>query len=43
MLLLGTDVDICTDPLQHKSFSLVWQLLQWTHHPKIKNEIPFTW
>lgn len=41
-ILLGTGVDICTNPSQHKSFSLVWQLLQWNQHPRIKSEIPFT-
>lgn len=41
-ILLGTGVCICTNPSQHKNFSLVWQLLQWNQHPKIKSEIPFT-
>jgi hypothetical protein len=43
ILLLGTGVGIYTNPLQHKNFSLVWQLLPWNHYPKIKSETPFTW
>lgn len=42
ILLLGTGVGICTNLSQHKNFSLVWQLLQWNHYPKIKSEILFT-
>lgn len=42
VVLLGTDVGICTNPSQHRSSSLVWQWLLWDHHPKTQSETPLT-